>query len=216
MAIKPILFNTEMVRAIREGRKTETRRLIIPHYRDEECSFQIVQRAFTGEFVRVEILDDNEFCTRYLQPKYSPGDILWVRETWCDPTPDQCGWPYLYKADMPMHWEPEDTEHGEAVVLRAEDYTWRPSIHMPKEAAREFLRITGVGAEPLQKITAAGIRAEGIIFEDGRIGENIGRTAFKWLWNSTIQKDKLPTYGWQGNPWVWVYQFERCEKPKEF
>lgn len=215
MAIKPILFNTEMVRAIQEGRKTETRRLIIPHYRDDECGLQIVTRAFDGAFVRVEVIDENEFCTRYLQPKYSPGDILWVRETWSF-------WPC---------WDCDNNCNNRQVLYDEDDGCfvyktqknkvpymdrWRPAIHMPKEAAREFLLVTGVRAEPLQKITAAGIRAEGIIFEDGRIGENIGRTAFKWLWNSTIPKDKLPTYGWQGNPWVWVYQFERCEKPKEW
>ena len=164
----------------------------------------------------MEILDENEHCTRYLQPEYSPGDILWVRETWCDPTPDQSGWPYLYKADMPMHWEPEDTEHGEAVVLRAEDYTWRPSIHMPKEAAREFLRVTGVRAEPLQPITAAGIIAEGLDTKAAMSGHPYAREEFKELWNSTISKDKLSTYGWQGNPWVWVYQFERCKRPEGF
>ena len=73
-----------------------------------------------------------------------PGDILYVRETWCDPTPDQSGYPILYKADMPMHWDAEDVEFGKEVTLKAEDYKWRPSIHMPKEYARIFLRVTDV------------------------------------------------------------------------
>lgn len=80
--LKPILFNTEMVRAIRRDRKTETRRLIVPHYREDECGFQIVCNAHTGRFVRVEILGDCEECIRTLPPKYAPGDILWVRESW--------------------------------------------------------------------------------------------------------------------------------------
>lgn len=216
MSIKPILFNTEMVRAIREGRKTETRRLIIPKYRDNECGFQIVQRVSTGEFVRVEVIDENEYCTRYLQPKYSPGDILWVRETWSF-------WP-CFDCDNEMC-------HGRGIYYRGNegcfayktqtskvpyDEKWKPSIHMPKEAAREFLEVTDVWAEPLQNITAAGIRAEGLGTMGAFVGDPIAREEFKLLWNSTIPKDKLPTYGWQGNPWVWVYQFERCEKPKEW
>lgn len=211
MAIKPILFNTEMVRAIREGRKTETRRRIIPRYRDSECGFQIVQRAFTGEFVRVEILDENEYCTRYLQPKYSPGDILWVRETWCQIPVSPGGHTripgiYYYAADGDLR--PEGWQGN-----------WKPSIHMPKEAAREFLRVTGVRAEPLRNISADSCAAEGVLplySGPARDRNDYYKVEFAKLWNSTIAKDKLPSYGWQGNPWVWVYQFERCDRPKEF
>lgn len=82
MAIKPILFNTPMALAARIGIKNETRRLINPRYRDDEYSFQIITNAHTGEFVRVEMIDEWENCTRFLPPQYLPGDILYVRETW--------------------------------------------------------------------------------------------------------------------------------------
>lgn len=216
MAIKPILFNTPMVRAVRSGIKTETRRLINPRYRDDEYSFQIITNAHTGEFVRVEMIDEWENCTRFLLPQYLPGDILWVRETWCDPTPDQSGWPILYKADMPMCWSAEETEHGEPITLREEDYRWRPSIHMPKEAAREFLRVTTVWAEQIQSITAAGIRAEGLGTGAAFCGDPLARDEFKLLWDSTVPKRKLSQCGWTANPWVWAYRFERCEKPPLF
>ena len=82
---------------------------------------------------------------------------------------------------------------------------WHPSIHMPKEAARLFLRATGVRVERLQDIDDDGVVAEGL-----KIGD-----AFDVLWDSTIKPADLPLYGWDANPWVWVIEFERCEKPTE-
>lgn len=203
MAIKPILFHTEMARSIREDWKTETRRLIEPHYRDDECGLQIVTKAVTGEFVRVEVIDENEQCTRYLQPKYMVGDILWVRENWAIGEDGD----FVYMADYPDH---------ELTELRKKHFRWRPSIHMPQEAAREFLQITAVRAEALRSITAAGVRAEGITTDAAIRGDPQGRIDFKWAWNSTIPKSKLSTCGWSANPWVWVYRFQRCDKPKAF
>lgn len=150
-----------------------------------------------------------------------------VRETWCDPS--GAGYPFLYKADMPMHWDAEDTEIGMEVDLKAEDYTWHPSIHMPKEAARIFLRVNDVRAERLQEITDEDALAEGLTGEpyDHPNTDYHGCTdcmnsgwivpptvEFAELWDSTIKKADLPLYGWDANPWVWVIEFERCEKPK--
>lgn len=219
MAIKPILFNTQMVQAIREGRKTETRRLIILKYRDNECGFQIVQRASTGEFVHVEVIDENEYCTRYLQPKYSPGDILWVRETWSF-------WP-CFDCDNEMCYGGVTNYEGTdgCFVYKTQNSKvpygekWRPSIHMPKQAAREFLKVTAVRAEPLQNITEAGARAEGMYHGpiiEGSTWVCEARPSFISLWDRTVNPKKIDRYGWKANPWVWVYQFERCEKPKEW
>lgn len=159
--MKPILFNTEMVKAILDGRKTVTRRLIKPRYRDwaHETGFQIVTNAHTGEFVRVEIVDEWESCTRIQPPPCWPGDILYVRETWQKSRikKPQKAVPvdfkeiqYSYRAD------------GELANSDGSPFVWRPSIHMPKEAARIFLRVKGVRVERLQDITVDQAAAEGI------------------------------------------------------
>lgn len=92
---------------------------------------------------------------------------------------------------------------------------------MPKKAARIWLKVTNVSVERLQNITEDGAKAEG---ENWKNGKNVGweekmwRTAierFAKIWDSTIKKSDLDRYGWNANPWVWVIEFERCEKPKE-
>ena len=101
-----------------------------------------------------------------------------------------------------------------------EDYQWggklRPSIHMPKEAARIWLKVTDVRVERLQEITEEQIGREGVEVEYPHVlnGEE-KRYAFSTLWNSTVKKSDLDRYGWNANPWVWVIEFERCEKPEE-
>ena len=98
---------------------------------------------------------------------------------------------------------------------------WRPSIHMPKEAARIWLKVTDVRVERLQEITEEQAKAEGANWKNGKnVGweEKIKRTAidrFAKIWDLTIKKSDLPLYGWDANPWVWVITFERCEKPEE-
>lgn len=199
--IKPILFNTDMVRAILDGRKTVTRRVVKPHYRDNEIGFNIITNANTGKYVCIEYFDEWENETRYMADPYRPGDILYVRETWCDPS--GTGWPILYKADMP---------------LKAADYKWYPSIHMPREAARIFLRVTDVRVERLQEIDGRSVLAEGVDNGHsnptmGKRWENMQLMAFSALWDSTIKPADRDLYGWEANPWVWVIEFERCEKP---
>ena len=151
-----------------------------------------------------------------LMPKEIPintGDILWVRETWCDPEPDNYMVPIFYKADMPLHWDAEDTEHGEAVDITEHEFKWVPSIHMPKEYARIFLRVKDVRVERLQDIHEK--------YEPGP--ENpVVKEGFSYLcdfiavWNNTMKPADRDRYGWDANPWVWVIEFERCEKPKEW
>ncbi len=201
MAIKPILFNTEMVRAILDRRKVCTRRIIKPQP--------------TGEYATI---------LAEIAP-YQPGDILYVRETfaWCpcwdcgfDTIPNGCRNPVIYDSKKREHGcymyraSCEDNEYPSAD-------TWHPSIHMPKEAARIWLKVTNVRVERLQEIAAESALAEGAdkyIHTNGELDENMTITSFIGIWNSTIKKSDLNRYGWSANPWVWVIEFERCEKPE--
>ena len=189
MAIKPILFNTEMVRAILDGRKTCTRRVIeLPENMDG------VPVGKSGD-------SSNPLGFMYpggiKRPPYQPGDILYVRETW-KKAPNG----YYYYED----WQKDDI---------ADVTKWKPSIHMPKEAARIWLKVTDVRVERLQDITSEQIGREGVEVEYPHVlnGEE-KRYAFSTLWNSTIKKSDLGQHGWDANPWVWVIEFERCEKPE--
>ena len=193
--MKPSLFNTEMVRAISEGRKTVTRRAIRPQ--PEGRPIRMTENSCYPGCYAIE------GTPRVIRPPYQPVDILYVRETW---NGDWCDH-YIYKADG-----------GSA---KAAGYTaepkWRPSIHMPREAARLFLRVTGVRVERLKDIDGHGILKEGI--DNGKSNpamgtrwENMQSMAFAELWNSTLKSADLPLYGWAANPWVWVIEFERISK----
>lgn len=92
---------------------------------------------------------------------------------------------------------------------------WHPSIHMPKEAARIWLKCTDVRVERLQEITEIGATKEGCVYDVEYALGNTAKGHFKKLWDSTIKKSALDTYGWNASPWVWVIEFERCEKPEE-
>lgn len=216
--IKPVIFNTPMTRAVREGRKDTTRRL--------------VKRNDRGGLIK----------------PYAVGDVLWVRETWnflpcvvcrsnsecCEIAPEEpdkmetadgltdgC---FLYRADEddPLAWE--------------EGHKWRPSIHMPKQAARIFLRVKEVfpkrlresfdeASLPMRELAAEGIpiyedckrclqrdRRDGACLICGKYDQP--RWEFSRLWDSTIRKDRLAAEGWAADPWVWVIRFERIEKPE--
>lgn len=204
MNIKPILFNTEMVRAILDGRKTVTRRLVKPRYvLDADNNPHFFSRAEGNLFV----WEDRPYIKTAIKQPYLPGDILYVRETWAHPSAAEIAngadpEMYLYKAD-PLH--------------RAAWDKWRPSIHMPKEAARIFLRVTDVRVERLQNITGDECPSEGVPLYSGPVGgrEACYRFCFADIWDDTIKPSDLDDYGWSANPWVWVIKFERCEKPKE-
>lgn len=128
-------------------------------------------------------------------PPCRPGDILYVRETWSEiKNTDGSHKKYAYKAT-------DTYPFGEKYIVK---FLWHPSIHMPKVAARIWLRVTNVRIERLQDIDDDGVVAEGL-----QIG-----APFEELWDSTIKKADLDIYGWDANPWVWVIEFERCEKPE--
>ncbi len=215
MAIKPILFNAEMVRAILDGRKTCTRRRV---------------RFLPGEnprwtgYIRNGLMlynGRNEPCI--IKSPYQPGDILYVRETWehfdcCCCEGDEHGNCYqepqqnvLNKSYGCYMYRATDEIYGDA--------RWHPSIHMPKEAARIWLKVTGVRMERLQEITEVGIQKEGVEVDPKECAGKFDFISelfllFQRLWNSTIKKSDLDRYGWDASPWVWVIEFERCEKPE--
>ena len=199
MAIKPILFNTEMVRAILGGRKTCTRRL--PNKRVVEDYFSYEAWAMSVATDGCKKKTEKQFYEQY--PPYQTGDILYVRETFY--MDENC---ILYKADN-ENLTGYRNMSGEDISVK-----WRPSIHMPKEAARIWLKVTDVRVERLQEITSEQIGREGVEVEYPHVlnGEE-KRYAFSTLWNSTIKKSDLDRYGWDANPYVWVIEFERCKKP---
>lgn len=210
--IRPILFNTEMVQAILDRRKSCTRRLVKTRRKDA-CGFYVTRNS-DGSFAGIYEYDENEsMFDAPLMPPYHPGDILYVRETWCKYDDDHIieGRKYAYKADASPISEEARKKFG---------YRWRPSIHMPKEAARIWLRVVGVQLERLQDITENGAKAEGAIDNRGFIHSpeneynriHTAREHFAEIWNSTIKKSDIDHYGWEANPWVWVIEFERCDK----
>lgn len=188
--MKGILMNTEMVKAILDGHKTVTRRLIKP--------------------VALGITYEDGSPAR--KSPYQPGDVLYVRETWCKFVAEHIidGVWYEYKANATPALEATRKAYG---------YKWRPSIHMPKEAARIFLRVIGVRVERLQEMTWRDARAEGCQGKFIGCGECAGagweilpEDEFADLWDSTIKKSDFDKYGWDANPWVFVISFERVLK----
>ena len=199
---KPVLFNTEMVIAILEDRKGATRRIV------KGCSIRPNQEINQNAQGRFELYDITPRCgipkNVFFKPPYEAGDYLYVRETWnWYPIENDTKKSYIYRADF----SDKQAEHG----------IWKPSIHMPKEAARIFLKVTDVRVERLQDIE--DFKKEGLIdicehcdtpteFCDccGGLEED-----FIDLWDSTIKKADLDKYGWDASPWVWVIEFERVE-----
>lgn len=216
MAEKPILFNTEMVKAILEDRKTQTRRLVKPKHRGA-TGFNVCFSKATGEITGVYDFDEDErMYDDPTQAPYQPGDVLYVRETFCGYyLPSVERWPeghmhYEYRASNPNgNKRPMGPEFDDAWEVRP----WRPSIHMPKDAARLFLRVTGVRCERLQEITSGEAVAEGIQSNLRSPSEAADALiAFEALWNSTVRQDAMKRWGWNANPWVWVIVFERVDR----
>lgn len=197
---KPILFNTEMVRAILDGRKSVTRRVVkgVPNCAEKAFKVAIETKGY------FELAHKNG-KTVTIRPPYNVGDILYVRETWCKGSLNYGEERYFYKVDGTI-------PHCE----------WSPSIHMPKEAARIFLRVKSVRVERLQDITVEQAIKEGtpdVWFNfahkmkliDTLNGVELPNHNFIIIWNSTAKKSDLNKYGWDANPWVWVIEFERVE-----
>lgn len=219
--MKPILFNTKMVRAILSGRKTCTRRIVKPQPAMDQTgmlTWKTCQWMDGGIGFPASGIED-----------YAPfrvGDVLYVRET-CYKDAGR----YMYRADY------SDSEkfflNGREIKLR-----WTPSIHMPKEAARIFLLVDDVRLQRLQYMIEDDAYNEGytgcqeehtVFFPEGGIEictnvpgecrlnnwycnhsveEGFGRD----IWDATVLPAELDRYGWDANPWVWVIDFHRIGK----
>lgn len=195
----PILFNTEMTQAILTGRKTQTRRIVKN------------QDGIHPRWNNVGWVGWDDGHGYRMKPPCEVGDILWVRETWAD-IPQTYPGNFHYKASA----TPEDLEW-----FSENGWKWRPSIHMPKGAARIFLRVKDVRIERLRDITDEDALREGA--EEHRTvipiinyGGGSATEDFFRIWNSTIPAADRDRFGWQANPWVWVIKFERSEKPERW
>lgn len=249
MAIKPILFNTEMVRAILDGRKTCTRRLVKPQP-DEKHTYPLGFVTDSTEKKKAGCfgfgIDEYGGSIQYAKPPYQPGDILYVRETW------QCWRAHRYEATADIRFRAGGDDvrlefaNGNTDSINRLDYDtfvhkwfshygeWKPSLFMPKEAARIWLKVTDVRVERLQEMKPVDVIKEGA-YPDcldclNTYGESGSQCCYgaeeqcsqcdevmmEWekLWTSTIKKSDLDRYGWDANPYVWVIEFERCEKPE--
>lgn len=205
MRERPIIFNTEMVQAILDGRKTCTRR-VVKGYIPKDAEFGYTAFTPKGAISCRGIFETNYpgYGEKFFELPYHRGDILYVRETWCSAYD---GEKFFYLAD-------KLTNREERSLLNYDDVKWHPSIHMPKEAARIWLKATDVRVERLQEITETQAQAEGC--NSGLLtGPCTARGQFENLWNSTIKKPDADKYGWSANPWVWAIEFERCEKPRK-
>ena len=226
MPIKPILFNTEMVRAILDGRKSCTRRLVKTRRKDA-CGFYVTRKT-DGSFAGIYEYDENEsMFDNPLESLYQPGDILYVRETWHK---------YTKRVGEGENCHLAEFYGYKASVANSEDAgePWKPSIHMPKEAARIWLKVIDVRVERLQEMKPVDVIKEGA-YPDcwdclNTYGESGSQCCYgteeqcsqcdevmmEWekLWTSTIKKSDLDKYGWDASPYVWVIEFERCEKPE--
>lgn len=215
---RPILFSGEMVRAILDGRKTQTRRVILPQplsmelepmVRDHDehparfflCDAQLSRRIWAARYNRRSAVGPGEWkwATSELRaacPFGQPGDRLWVRETWASAGGED-EQPYaVYRADM----------RGQLVGIAR----WVPSIHMPRWASRLTLEITEVRVERVQEITEADAKAEGTAPESctSRPCSCAHLHGYRRLWDSL---NGPRGYGWDANPWVWVLTFRRVE-----
>ena len=186
----PILFSSLMVRAILDGRKTETRRVIKPQppkwFDKCHATEPPMQKGIMVATKRYGVANDH----------------LWVRETWAhtndyDGDVSLEGRRALYRADQEQALRP---------------FRWRPSIHMPKWAARLWLEVVDVRVERVQNITTEGARAEGCPGCRDDLPNSHATTWFRALWNSINAKRGYP---WASNPWVWVVRFRRIERPRE-
>lgn len=214
--VLPILFNGDMVRAILDGRKTVTRRICRDGNRYTVPDMGLYD-AEKRTYAVHRYMDEEHECESRLGTAerpcpICPGDILYVRETWTyhDGAVDGI----IYKARCPEKL--------------AKSKKWRPSIHMPKEAVRIWLKVTGVRVEQLHDIK--NFQAEGIKLSEGceeclavcgecnsdetPVGCDNEIEKFAELWDATVRKADIDRYGWDANPWVWVIEFERCGKPE--
>lgn len=216
--MKPILFDTEMVRAILDGRKTTMRKVIKPqldglhtviHY-DYDENYCSVMCGGANTINSAMVLHDRE---ERIEMPYAIGDILYVKEMWQHLYMSERV--YIYAADADGREKFASNWKGD----------WKPAIHMPKKAARVFLRVTDMWIERLQDITETDARKEGFepVICDHPNGLpctdclNTGylepaMLVFIEEWDMSIPDNEKEIYGYNANPWIWVIKFEIVDK----
>jgi hypothetical protein len=204
MKERPILFSGPMVRAILDGSKTQTRRVVKPVRRYEHnniCRPDLVEDPYAVWWHGVS---ENVGCFQ-ICPHGAPGDRLWVRETFAM-NKAKAGPPVVYRADhgeaQSVFVERPHSAEWDVVVTR-----WRPSIFMPRAASRILLEITDVRVQRLQEISEADARAEGVTpnaFE--QTSDNWGGVLYRRLWEQINGPGS-----WDANPWVWAITFQMLE-----
>lgn len=228
---RPILFSAPMVRAILDGRKTMTRRVVKPQPQRRQVGSSIAFAmdaddwawGYKGQPHRCTVSNKRGGPTGYTSecPYGQPGDRLWVREAFLpcngigDVHPVEIGSAsYVCFRDGSQNFKVggyfEDNKDPQACKW-PRNAKWRPSIHMPRWASRINLEVTGVRVERLQDITEEEAEREGAAlcehFTDAKRGHPLQphKTAFAWLWNKINGRDS-----WAANPWVWVVEFKRA------
>lgn len=199
MAEKPILFNGNMVRAILDGRKTQTRRIIKIRDGEDFCARNAIDQAvFTTDSVTYHAVN----------PPCREGDVLWVRETFGGQVRNYGGGVGRFTVFCATNPKAVDyiSSCGTPFPVK-----WKPSIHMPRWACRLFLRVKSVRVERLQEISEADAIAEGFPFPKGQ-NENYPDRARYWFKN--LWSDVYGSSSWESNPLVWVVEFERIENYK--
>jgi hypothetical protein len=200
---RPVLFSGPMVKAILEGRKTQTRRVVKPQP-PKEAGLGLTVNTYSEPdyyqalFFRGPTVESTGMGRPVKCPYGKPGDRLWCRETWRPQHPYDL--PGQEKPIYAADWTPEEFEQ-----IYGKTWGWKPSIFMPRFASRITLEVVNVRVERLQDISEADCVAEGI--ED--IGAGDLRGMFAVFWSSINDKRG---YGWASNPWVWVVEFKKIEE----
>jgi len=217
MLERPIIFNADMVRAVLDGRKTQTRRIVngVPSSHDFH-GWVLSSTSAKDEGKACWAIGNSPLLNKPIRvrcPFGAVGDRLWVRETWMPDAPRNGTWAdveFYGCKGSPLSMIPKRFRKPEHCIHRAswdgsEMVGWTPSIHMPRWASRITLEITGVRVERLQDISEQDAAAEGASTELSLIGEK-HYLGYRSLWKSIYSADS-----WQANPWVWVIEFKRLE-----
>ncbi len=222
MKFIPIIFSQAMVKAILEGRKTQTRREAKHQPKiDTGSGYVYVNEGYVFDIHNWKQPVMEQFCP------YEPGDVLWVRENWAARNYDSLNGIYTiqYQATEDLKYVRLNKPVDVSLTSLGGKQKWRPSIHLPKQAARIFLKVVNRRLEQIQEITTIDAKAEGVkkhsdfgstgyvLYTDqGKAYTDIDAVwSFESLWRSINGDDS-----WDKNPWVWVIQFERIEKPEGF
>ena len=199
---RPILFSALMVRALQEGRKTQTRRIVQPApISNSTCGPLISFNHGTPEW-SFGLQDQDARGLRWWRCPYGVvGDVLWVREAWQSDVEDGPRKPSDIPKGRPFFYAAGGAKDAGQLAVKCAG--WRPSIHMPRWASRITLQITNVRVERLNDCSEADAIAEGMTFPEGLQWGNNPREAYASLWNHINGPGS-----WDANPWVWAVSFE--------